>query len=138
MRFHRQILKKLEICSYWKFFSEFHLLTCKILAILRNLGINNSKICKQSQNWSNNFRIKPDLAKMDLDDPIWPQKCFIWKIAFFKRFNLALVLFGVNRRKVVKNGFYSLYLVKYSWILSNFQVWRTYELEAAWPSGYSV
>ena len=22
---------------------------------------------------------------MDLDDPTWPQKCFIWKVAFFQK-----------------------------------------------------
>ena len=28
---------------------------------------------------------------MDLDDQIWPQKCFIWKVAFFQKNQLGIV-----------------------------------------------
>ena len=27
---------------------------------------------------------------MDLDDPIWPQKCFIWKVGFFQKDRLGI------------------------------------------------
>ena len=73
-----------------KIFSEFYVLTCKIVAILRNLGINNLRICKKSQNWSKNLWIKPNEAKMDLNDPTWPQKCFIWKVVFFQKHQLGI------------------------------------------------
>ena len=27
---------------------------------------------------------------MDLDEPIWAQKCFIWKVAFFQKDQLGI------------------------------------------------
>jgi hypothetical protein len=38
---------------------------------------------------------------MDLDDPIWPQKCFIWKVAFFQKNQLGI---GPMWRIVVEMG----------------------------------
>ena len=72
------------------FFSEFYVLTCKIVTFLRNLGINHLRICKQSQNWCKNLWIKPNKAKMDLDDKLWQEKCFIWKDSFFQKNQLDI------------------------------------------------
>ena len=38
---------------------------------------------------------------MDLDDPIWPQKCFLWKVAFFQKIQLGI---GPIRRKSEESG----------------------------------
>ena len=38
---------------------------------------------------------------MDLDDPIWPQKCFTWKVAFFQKDQSGI---GPIRRKSEENG----------------------------------
>ena len=37
-----------------------------------------------------NLWIKPNKAKMDLDDKIWQEKCFIWKVAFFQKNQLDI------------------------------------------------
>ena len=94
-------MKKLKICSYWKIFSEFYVLTCKIVAILRKLGIDPLWIYKKSQNLSKNLGIKPDLAKIDPDEQIWAEKCLIWKDAFFQKNQLGI---GPIRRKSEESG----------------------------------
>ena len=38
---------------------------------------------------------------MDLNDPIWSQKCFIWKVAFFQKDQLGI---GPMRFIVVQIG----------------------------------
>ena len=48
LNFHGELLKNSKFCTYWKFFSEFYVSTYKIVAILRKLGINHWRICKQS------------------------------------------------------------------------------------------
>ena len=45
--------KNLLLMTFFNF--QFYALTCKMVAILRNLGINNLRICKESQNWSKNL-----------------------------------------------------------------------------------
>ena len=44
----------------------------------------------QKSRVSKNLWIKPNKAKMDLDDKLWQEKCFIWKIVFFQKDQLGI------------------------------------------------
>ena len=44
--------------------------------------------------------IKPNKAKMDLEDKIWQEKCFIWKVAFFQKHQLGIGIPGRKRAEI--------------------------------------
>ena len=40
---------------------------------------------------------------MDLDDPIWSQKCFIWKVVFFQKLQLGIGPFRLKSEEIGQN-----------------------------------
>ena len=105
LKFHGRFLKNSKFCTYWKNFSEFHVLTCNELLFLTIKDANIIWFCRI---WKYYSMTRENTAKKVI---LWfcfqmlPKICFMIKVVFFSKESTCLyVSIGGNWRKSAEIG----------------------------------
>ena len=64
---------------------------------------------------------------MDLDEQIWAEKCFIWKVVFFLKDQLGIGPIWCKSEEMGQHLILDPFVVKFRKMLFNIQVWGSFQ-----------